>query len=227
VVQLIGFGILKWKAIMKRKIASTLLMTLLITSTVAGVERIPVIKDQEERPVVAVWREDWGLGAKDFGPFLITAIWADGKTIWSKDNVQGGAPYYQGKIDPKVLENALRELEIAEVFSASYVRNYFGPDSFCTGIYLSHGNKTFTSRSWHELAEKNPKIVASSSGLTSLGGKTREEFLKGDNKEYLKYRALWERIRVKVNSLLPKEGEEKPLKFEMKDMQPVASPDKK
>jgi hypothetical protein len=212
---------------MKRQIAAAILITFLITSIVVGAEKIPVIKDQEERPVVAIWREDWGLVAKDFGPFLITAIWADGKAIWSKDNIQGGAPYYQGKIDPKVLENTLRELELAEVFSASYVRDHFGPDSFCTVIYLSRGNKTFTSRSWHELAERNPKVVAASYGLTGLGGKTREEFLKGDNKDYLKYRVLWERIRVKIASLLPKEGEEKPIKFEFRIFQPVASPDNK
>ena len=96
-------------------------------------EPVPVIKGEPRQPIVAVWREDWGL-----------------------------------------------------------------------------------SSSWHELAEQNPGTVAASSGLTSSRGKSREEFLKTDDKNYLKYRALWGKMRTDVASLIPKTGERRDLSFEMR-----------
>jgi hypothetical protein len=66
----------------------------------------------------------------------------------------------------------------------------------------------FMSRSWHELAEQNPHLVAASYGLASLKGKTRKGFLKSDDPAYQKYRRLWGEIRSRIRTLVPREGEE-------------------
>lgn len=179
-------------------------------------QRIPVVKGSKERPSIVVWREDWGLvSAKGLGPFVIAAVWADGKVVWSKDKLSGGPPFHEGKIDPKALDKVLHDFEVRNVFSAPYVRHSnFGPDSYCTAIYLSKGKKEFLSRSWHELAEQDPGIVAASFGLTRLKDMSREEFLKNDAQDYQKYRALWSHIRKQISAILPKDAKEKALSFE-------------
>ena len=140
---------------MKPQTALWSAVALLAVTALAGGERLPVIKGDNSRPLVAVWREDWSSLAKDLGPFLIAAFWPDGRTVWSKDNVMGGPPYYQGRISPEVLDKTLRELESEKVFSAPYARlGSFGPDSFFTAIYLSYRGNTFLDRSWHEIAER-------------------------------------------------------------------------
>ncbi|MFB3894692.1 MAG: hypothetical protein ACE14V_00155 [bacterium] len=204
---------------MRPQILWILIIAILGGTVVFGSEQIPTINGDTVRPVIAVWREDLGLQTQNRGPFLITAIWQDGKIIWSKDSIQGGPPYYQGQIDTKVLDKALRDLEPNKTFNAPYIRkNNFGPDSFYTGMYLSYRTHTFLSRSWHELAEQNPNLVAASYGLTALHGKTREDFLKADTKDYMQYRALWQRIRKQIASLVPKQEEQKAIEFEMEDI---------
>jgi len=131
----------------------------------------------------------------------------------------GGPPYYEGNIDRKALDKVLHEIEVREAFSAPYIRETnWGPDSFCTAIYISKGNRTFFSMSWHELAERNPKIVAASGGLTVLQGVSREEFLKNDAKDYQQYRVLWSYIRERIAALLPKGGDEKSLSFKFAEV---------
>jgi hypothetical protein len=208
---------------MKPQTALWSAVALLAVTALAGGERLPVIKGDNSRPLVAVWREDWSSLAKDLGPFLIAAFWPDGRTVWSKDNVMGGPPYYQGRISPEVLDKTLRELESEKVFSAPYARlGSFGPDSFFTAIYLSYRGNTFLDRSWHEIAERNPKMVATSRGIVALDGKTRDQVLAGDTEDYLKYRALWKGIRAKLASLLPAKGAEAPVEFELREIELAA-----
>jgi hypothetical protein len=140
---------------------------------------------------------------------VITAVWPDGQVIWSRDDLNGGPPYFQGRIDRQALRTMLADLETTGAFTASYVRtNNFGPDSYCTGIFMAQGAKTFMSRSWHELVEQNPNLMAASSGLTSLKGQTRGAFLKSDDPEYQKYRRLWGEVRSRIRTLVPQNGEE-------------------
>lgn len=208
-----------------RKINATVLLGMIFTVTcLAEAENIPVVGGKESCPVVAIWRDDHGNApTKDFGPFVITAIWQDGTVIWSKDNVRGGPPYFRGNIDPDGLESVLQGLAADEAFVVPYAyQNNFGPDSFFTAVYLFHKGLAFFSRSWHEMAEQNSKVVAASGGmlsLTALDGKSREEFLKDDKEDYLKYRQMWERIRRAITSLLPEKGEETFVEFEMKDVE--------
>lgn len=173
--------------------------------------RVAVRTDKEGFPVIAVWREDWGIGTNtDFGPHVITAVWPDGEILWSQDNLQGGPPYFVGQLDRKTLSKALADLEATGAFTEPCARrSYFAPDSYCLAIFLASGTKTLMSRSWHELVEQNPKAVAASFGSTSLKDQSREEFLKADKPEYQRYRRLWSDIRAKVRELVPETG--KPL----------------
>ncbi|RYD62527.1 MAG: hypothetical protein EOP84_34520, partial [Verrucomicrobiaceae bacterium] len=50
---------------------------------------------EQPAPVIAVFIESSGLAAPgaDSGSRFLTAVWPDGRIIWSRDKKAGGAPY--------------------------------------------------------------------------------------------------------------------------------------
>lgn len=205
---------------MKSLTALPFAVALLTVAAARGGERLPVIKGGENAPIIAVWREGGNSPLKSFGPYVIAAMWPDGRSIWSEDKVLGGAPYYQGRISPEVLSKTLREFEADKAFSAPNMRrDYVGPDAIYTVIYLALPGHAFYRSSWHEISELDPTTVATSSVLARLNGKTRDQVLAGDTQDYLNYRALWKRIREKVSSLLPRNGEQTSVSFEYEYIQ--------
>jgi hypothetical protein len=76
--------------------------------------------------------------------------------------------------------------------------NNFGPDSsYREIVYFSRGRKVVL-RSWHPLAEQDPRVVAASYGLTSLDGRDREAFLRGDDQGYVEKRRAYDRIEERL-----------------------------
>jgi hypothetical protein len=70
--------------------------------------------------------------------------------------------------------------------------------------------------SWHELAETNPEIVTTVSGLEHLKGRRRAEILAGQPTEYRRFRKNWSFLRRTFSELIPKEGREaRDLRFVM------------
>ena len=72
--------------------------------------------------------------------------------------------------------------------------NEFGPDSSYQEIDFVCGDQKITARSWHRLAEENPKSVVTSHGISSLDGRTREGVLSEDEKWYLDFRKAFDDI---------------------------------
>ncbi len=181
--------------------------------TMAAILTIPMVACGNEPPIVTeqpaviVWYENWGLGAKTIEPQILVAIWTNGRVMWSTNTVYGGAPYFEAKVDPAKSLEFLNSCRNRGYFGAKYIRNYFGPDSWFTGIYLTSGTNSFVTRSWHEVAEMNPKTVAASYGLRRLGGQNRDDFLKKDTPEYQEYRAMWTDVRKMIGDLLPCQGD--------------------
>ena len=61
--------------------------------------------------------------------------------------------------------------------------------------------------SWHESAEAEGRLFASSCALTALSGRRRLEVLKREPAEYLYYRVVWGELRALSASLVPPEGQ--------------------
>ena len=193
---------------MKSQLTLVLAFVVVTSAVWAKPERVPILFGEENEPVIAIWREDWGLFSSNMGPFVVVAIWNDGKAIWSTNGVSGGPPYMTGRVDQEKLQLALDDLKEKGVFVDPSVRKTnFGPDSFCTAMYIRRQKDVFISRSWHELAEQNPGCVASASGLTSLEGKSREEYLSKEPADYRLYRAFWAYARLSIDGLVPTSGE--------------------
>ena len=173
-----------------------------------AVERRVTLPIDEAEAIAAVYVLDWGLEEPVRGPNLIAAVWGDGKVVWSKDRVRGGAPYLGGRIDAKRLTDLVARLDRDGAFGdESLSHAQFGPDSKHTTIVVNSGTRRLKLQSWHELFETNEKLVATSSGITTLDGRRREDVLQEDTAEYRHFRSTWDRIRAAVGVLVPKQGE--------------------
>ena len=153
-------------------------------------------------------------------PHILAAIWPDGTIIWSEDQKNGGPPYLTAKIDAAKLTAFLAKLEKESVFKKTADGVFqTGPDSSYHRIDLLSGKKHGSLASWHELFERNPKLVVSSHGVSSLDGRTREQVMREDEQAYRDFRTLWKEIRDFTRGLIPKKGEryEGELKFKYPD----------
>jgi len=150
---------------------------------------------------------------------VVMVVWPDGRIIWSKDSMKGGPPLLEGTVDPAKVRQVLEKLEGDGLFTKpANSLFHVGPDASSHLIHLHSGKKEAKLVSWHELYEVNPKVVATSHGLGTLGDRKREDVLRGDTKEYQEFRKLWSEIRKLSADLIPKEG--KPFTQPLDDARP-------
>ncbi len=175
---------------------------LILLTTLAGVNS----HAETNRPVVAVYNSDWGLGARDPGPKLIAALWPEGRVMWSATN--SGAPYRQANIATEKLQALIGTLDRMGVFTnKTLTRPYFGPDSSFTTIAIEDGGRRLVMASWHELYEENTNLVATAAGIERLEGRNREQVLQSQPAEYRNYRRVWSEIRQAISAVVPETGE--------------------
>jgi hypothetical protein len=85
-------------------------------------------------------------------------------------------------------------------------RNLFGPDSGYVEITITNGDEKIVVRSWHPLYEKNQKVVVTSHGVESLGGRIKEEVLKADQEWYREARKVFDGIVTFTKSKAEQDG---------------------
>lgn len=74
----------------------------------------------------------------------------------------------------------------------------YGPDAeYREIVFFSRGRK-IQLQSWHPIYEQDPRVVASSQGLTNLGGMTRQQFLARDDPEYVRQRNAFDDIEARL-----------------------------
>jgi len=86
-------------------------------------------------------------------------------------------------------------------------RSWFGPDSDYLAIVLCDGLDRVRLESWQELFETDENVVATSSGLRTLGGQSRSEILTEQPNDYRRFRETWTLIREASRQLIPDEEE--------------------
>ena len=164
----------------------------------------------EAVPAIAVLTESIGLVAPgtDSGPHFLTVAWRDGRIVWSRNQQSGGAPYLTARIEPARITELLKQFEARGVFTKPGLRrSWLGPDSSSHAICLSSGNRQTRLATWHELFERNPKLVVVNGGVTSLDGRNRDEVIRNDTKEFQEFRRVWSDLRAAITALIPADGE--------------------
>lgn len=160
----------------------------------------------EAESVLAVYREDWRL-APQGGPAIILVAWPDGSIFWSKDRINGGAPYLAGRVDPKMIIQLLSKFEKEGLFTDDKLNQAnFGPDSQFSTVLIKTGKQKVNMQSWHELLEVSDNIVVDHRGAVALEGRRRLDELRKAPADYLFFRTVWSETRTRLNDLIPAEG---------------------
>jgi hypothetical protein len=149
-----------------------------------------------------------GIGDRRAADPIVFAAWPNGYVVWSDNQVEGGPPYHEGRIDPKKYEDAVSRLEADGIFENEKLNAAkIGPDSSFKTIIVRSGNRQLLMRSWHELAESSSgKLAATAVGLEALNGRNRLDVLSQQPADYLFYRLVWSDLHRKFASLIPLEG---------------------
>ena len=160
-------------------------------------------------PAIAVFIESLGLAAPgtDSSPHFISAVWPDGRIVWSRDQQVGGPPYLTATVEPARIQELLKQSAQRGLFSKRGLRrSWFGPDSSYHAIWLQSGSRHTRLETWHELFERNPKLVVINGGVGSLNGRNRDEVIRNDTKEFREFRQLWSDLRAATTALIPPTG---------------------
>lgn len=164
---------------------------------------------QELRPIseadtiLAVGLEKGGFVVTPPYHQVILCIWPDGFAVWSGDRLNGGAPYFEGAIDPKKVTTLLARFEKDGLFADTKPKLGFGPDSNFNTILIKSGKNQFKMESWHEVGEESGGWADAAGGLTLLGDRRRHDVLRSQPADYLYCRLVWAETRASLANLLP------------------------
>lgn len=174
--------------------------------------RIPVLTGKSARPTIVVYvvveQNAFELQTKFIRLQIVMAVWSDGTMIYSKNAIEGGAPYYQKRVSRLELRRVLSCLEKHGVFSISGRKSYYGPSSSFSCIYIANEGREILLKSWHELYEKNPKIIATQhGGMEALGDRDRHAVVLKWSSKYKEFREQWTLTRTELKKLIEVGGE--------------------
>lgn len=156
----------------------------------------PAMRISADYAVARVYRDAWGKAREAWGrpssgrglPFLILAVWEDGRIVWSSDRLRGGAPFRAGRVEPQKVAALLSRFENDGLFDDEDLkRDHSGPDSSFICIGIKSGQKVVNMRSRHELIEASDKL----------------DELRKRTADYLFYRVVWSETRGKLTDLIP------------------------
>ncbi len=144
------------------------------------------------------------------GSAVVIAVWDDGRIVWSKEPIEGGPPYWVGKVELSKLERFFDELEQRGLYKNPTPKQlHFGPDSAFTVIAITYGARQIKMTSWHELFEASSEtLVGTARGIYYIeDGRSREEILAEQPEEYKRFRSTWSEIRSLLKGLIPEKGQ--------------------
>jgi hypothetical protein len=156
-----------------------------------------------EKPVILLYQDSYSRNLQAPREQVASAVWSDGRIVW-----RANGTLLQSRIDVKRIDDLLQRLHRVGVFGhgKAYDGNT-GPDSDFDVIEVRLADRVLQMNSWHEVFEKNPKLVVTSHGVESLDGRDRSAVLAAQPPEYQHFRRVWSDIRATVESWTPSEGE--------------------
>ena len=171
-----------------------------VTTPAANTGNLTAISDSDG--IVAVLAEDYDLRSNGT-PKIIVALWPNGRIVWSEDRIRGGAPYFTASVEPQLFTKLMvsaREDDCFAIESLGDAR--VRPDAKFTSILLKDGKSKLRMSSWHEVYQSDPKIIATSAGISRIKGNRLIE-LANDKPEYIHYRLAWAELRLAISRLIP------------------------
>ena len=134
----------------------------------------------------------------------VLAAWPDGTLVWSLDRVLGGPPYQVTRVASDAVERAVQSMAADGRFVS---QRYHGPDARRTHMTVDLGpDRIVDAASWHEIAERDPGLVATATGIEPLDGRDRAAVLAAQPEAYRAFRARWDAVKNAAWRLVPEAG---------------------
>jgi hypothetical protein len=157
-----------------------------------------------ENPVILLYGEGYGIDVRATTKEepVEVAVWGDGRIVWRENN-----NLLQGRVETTKIDELLQRLHNDGVFGTGAVEEaHYGPDAYFDVVEIRLPDRTLRLASWHEAFEANPELIATSFGITSLGGRDRDAVLAKEPAKYVRFRRIWSDIRATVKSWRPAHG---------------------
>lgn len=176
--------------------------------TINNLMLLPVLVDDDQPtspPLLSIFMSP-SPSRRLVGPPVIVAIWQDGTVVRSQDEIQGGAPYFTGKLEPNQVEKVLTGVcRVANRIPPSDPTSYRGVDSSWTTIAVQSDDCTVYWKSWHEVMEASGKLVAVDGHIRGLQpGETVGQVRKKEcSKEFQNFLRQWDEIKTLMFEAAP------------------------
>jgi hypothetical protein len=177
---------------------------------------------REPAPVAVYVFAFGGTEEKGTLPWLLAAVWPDGRAVWSDDRIEGGRPYRQGRIAPdrvRALTDRLTTLATGAGVPSTF--HHVGPDYLRQILqFRTSDGRVYGLGSWHELQEARGGVVMTDHGTFDLRpGQTTEQALREHaSEDYRRMRRIWTALRHAIDDALPQAGQPAPediIRFEI------------
>jgi hypothetical protein len=169
-----------------------------------------------EPATVAVYVTAARGGTEEKGPmpWLLTAVWPDGRVVWSDDRVEGGRPYRCGHVAAGPVRALVARLDaLAADGRVPSEFHHVGPDYPRQILqFRAPDGRVYGLGSWHELLEAGGGTVMTDRGNIKLRpGETPEQALREHATEpYRRMRRVWAALRRAVSDAVPTAGHAAP-----------------
>ena len=148
-----------------------------------------------------------GLEGKGVMPWLVLAVWSDGRIISSADRLTGGQPYFESRVDPQAVADLLQTLTAIALKSGVASVSYAGPPDHATTVIQGRtaDGRIYELSSWHELAEESGEWIVTERGSVKLepGHSPQQVLHDNSSEQYTKFRDLWSTVRRTINDASP------------------------
>jgi len=166
--------------------------------------------ETSDRAAVAVYVAGrGGLEGKGILPWLVVAVWRDGRVISSEDLVEGGRPYFRSQIDPESAAGLILTLREIAVKSGvpSTIRPGI-PDYSKMVIQFRTVDGVYALGSGHELQEDEEWVTTDRGIIRVPDGQSPQKVLVANSSEsYMRFRRVWAAMREVIGKVVPKKKE--------------------
>ncbi len=136
-------------------------------------------------------------------PYLVIALYEDGRLIWSEDAISGGPPYRMAHTDEEEVKQLRLQLE-SSGFIREGIHSHIVRDSAFLIIYVNGTNGCMNLRSSHEPLESGGKFIAREHGFARLKkGSSIADILSQESIQYQEFRATWSAVKGSLLNLIP------------------------